>query len=164
MHRRWRKFVIFIAMLGLCFMVLRYWFDLHGAKSAQSTSPLSEEAFNQGKDTKPAVNSAAVASVIADSSNAPSGTPLMQLRDKLEPHAAAGDLAAAARLAHDATNCAYSDYDISWMQALIENASRDKPEVAQRHRQLLAALPEKIAAAQKVQKTVCTGVSRLDAI
>lgn len=142
---------------GLISITLIYWIFSPVPTSKQTGAVSRDEAIRKEKSAQNIVRDA---SPIGVTTIPPAGTPLLPLRDMLEPRAAAGDTVAAARLAHDAMACAIADGNRIEMEAILENAAWQRPDIAARHRLERAALPDRIAALQKMQQLVCAGVSK----
>jgi hypothetical protein len=158
----WLKISILLIGLGIVLMISVHRLHSSTPESEQSITSTHGEQINQAKSAQATAKSVLAPNSVAASTTTtlPSGViPLMQLRDMLERRADAGDVAAATRLAHDATNCANADYEISWMQGILERAPKEiRPQTIELRRQQWEELPGKIAAAQKTQRAVCTGV------
>lgn len=151
-HRIITAFFVF----GLILIASMYWFFSSTPTGKQPVAARAEP-IQESKATQNIVSGAPSARA---TTIPPAGTPLLQLRDMLEPRAAAGDTVAAARLAHDAMACAIADANRIGMQTILENAAWQQPNIAARHRQDRAALPDKIAALQRMQLLVCASVTK----
>lgn len=141
---------------GLILIASIHWFSSSTATSKQSIIPRPESI----QEVKSEQNIAIDAPSPSATTTPPAATTLLRLRDTLEPRAAEGDTAAAARLAHDAMACATADAKHMRMETILENAGSERPDIAARHRLERAALPSKIAELQRMQRLVCAGVSK----
>jgi hypothetical protein len=145
---------------GLILIASIYWF-FSSTAPAQITGKQSVVSRSVPiKEVKATQNIVSDAPSPGTTTILPAATTLLQLRDTLEPRAAAGDAVAAARLAHDAIACAMADGDRFGMQVFLENAVWQRPDIAARHRVEREALPGRIAALQRMQRQVCAGVSK----